>query len=98
MPVRDTVRDTQRRIAALDAAHTRAVARLDRVRARRATALAEEDRLVADAQGEVDRTVADMVRAVGLELTAGVLGLQSSEVRRMAKGTHLATGDTRVAR
>jgi hypothetical protein len=98
MPVRDTVRDTQRRIAALDAAHTQAVAKLDRVRARRAAALAEEDHLVADAQGEVDRTVADMVRAVGLELTAGVLGLRSSEVRRMAKAAHLATGDTRVAR
>jgi hypothetical protein len=39
MSVRDTVRDAQRRLAVLDAAHNRAIARVDLAVARRAEVL-----------------------------------------------------------
>jgi hypothetical protein len=84
--VRDTVRDTQRKIAALDAGHRRAVDHLERAWARRAEALAEQDRLVASAQAEVNQAVAEMSEAIGSELTATLLGLKAREVRRMTKG------------
>lgn len=85
MAVRSTVRDAQRTIAALDKAHTHAAARLDRVIARRAEAIAEQDRLVAEARDEVERTVGEMAAVVGVELTAGLLGRDPADVRRLAK-------------
>jgi len=85
MPVRETVRDAQRRLAALDAGYARAVARLHRVSARRAEVLADQDRLVALAQEDVERTVAVMADAVGAQLTANVLGLDEADVRRIVK-------------
>jgi hypothetical protein len=87
MSVRETVRDAQRRLAELDAAYARAVAKLDRASVRRAEVLAEQNRLVAITQEEVDRTVRGMAEAVGVQLTAGVLGLDPGEVRRLLKAT-----------
>jgi hypothetical protein len=87
MAVRDTVRDAQRRLAALDGAYTRAVANFDRTCARRAVVLAEHDSLVALAQGEVERTVAAMAGEIGSELTATLLGLDAAHVRNLAKAT-----------
>jgi hypothetical protein len=84
--VRDTVRDTQRKIAALDAGHRRAVDQLKRACGRRAEALAEQDRLVASAQSGVDQAVAKMAEAIGVELAATLLSLKVPEVRRMTKG------------
>jgi hypothetical protein len=72
----------------LDAAHRRAVATLERASARRSQVLAEQDRLVAVAQGEVDATVATMVAEIGPDLTALLVGVNSSKVRRVARAGH----------
>lgn len=85
MPVRETVRDAQRRLAVLDIGYARAVAKLNRACARRAEVLAEQDRLVALAQEAVDRTVGAMADAVGAQLTANVLGVDLADVRRLVK-------------
>lgn len=87
MPVRDEVRRTQRTLAALDAAHTRATTRLAQARTRRAEVLTEADLAVAAAQEGVERAVADMATSVGVELTAQMLGVEAAEVRRIAKAT-----------
>jgi len=85
MAVRDTVRDAQRRLAALDGAYTRAVTNFDRTNARRAEVLAEHDGLVAIAQAEVERTVAAMAAEIGADLTATLFGLDAGHVRHLAK-------------
>ena len=85
MAVRDTVRDAQRRLAALDGAYTRAVTNFDRTSARRAEVLAEHDGLVAIAQAEVERTVAAMAAEIGVDLTATLLGLDAAHVRHLTK-------------
>lgn len=85
MFVCDTVRDAQRRLAALDGAHTRAVTNFDRTCAPRAEVLAEHDSLVARAQGEGERAVAAMAAEIGANLTATLLGLDAAHVRRLAK-------------
>ena len=94
MAVRDEVRDAQRALATLDAAHRRAVARLDQALARRTDVLAEADRQVAAAQGAVEAAIADMARQVSADLTATVLGLDVAEVRRLAKSCPTATTNT----
>ncbi len=91
MPVRDEVRRTQRNLAALDAAHLRATTRLDQARARRAEVLAEADLTVAAAQEGVEAAVAEMANGVGVELTAQMLGVEATEVRRIAKATSPAS-------
>jgi hypothetical protein len=91
MAVRDEVRDAQRALATLDAAHRRAVARLDQALARRGEVLAEADRRVAAARGGVEAAIADMARQVSADLTAVVLGLDVTEVRRLAKSCPTAT-------
>ena len=94
MPVRDEVRDTQRTLVVLDAAHSRAVARFDQAVARRAEVLTEQDRLVAVAQAGVEQAVADMATGLGAELTAQLLGLDSIEVRRLAKTNQAAASSS----
>ena len=91
MAVRDEVRDAQRALAALDAAHRRAAARLDQALARRGEVLAEADRQVAAARGGVEAAIADMARQVSADLTAAGLGLDVTEVRRLAKSCPTAT-------
>lgn len=85
MTIRDAVRATQRRIAALDAAHGRAATALERAVAHRAVVLAEQDELVARAREELDAAVAAMVAAIGAELTASVLDRDLADVRRCGK-------------
>jgi hypothetical protein len=85
MAVRDTVRDAQRKLAALDGAYTRAVTNFDRISGRRAEVLAEHDSLVAIAQAEVERTVAAMAAEIGADLTATLLGLEAAHVRHLTK-------------
>jgi hypothetical protein len=85
MAVRSTVRETQRRIATLDAGHRRAVAQMERAEARRAEAMTEQDQLVTTARAGVDLAVVEMATAVGPELTATLLGLDPAEVRRLTK-------------
>lgn len=90
MPIRPEVRSTQRILAALDAAHARAVAALEQALARRSEALATHDRLVAEAQASVDAAIADMAAQVSPELTAQLLDVDLTVVRRCVKsaGTH----------
>jgi len=83
--IRDAVRATQRRIAALDAAHGRAATALERAVTHRAVVLGEQDELVARAREELDQAVAEMAAAIGAELTASVLGRDLTDVRRCAK-------------
>jgi preprotein translocase subunit SecA len=85
VPVRDEVRDTQRALAALDAAHRRAVARLDQTLSRQRETVAQQDRRVAAARAELEATIAEMARRLSPELAAHVLGLDLAEVRRVAK-------------
>ena len=92
MPVRESVRVAQRRLAALDAAYARAVAKLNRASTRRAEILAEQARLVAIAEEDVDRTVSAMADAVGAQLTADVLGLDPTDVSRLVKSARRACG------
>jgi len=92
MPLRDTVRDAQRRLAELDGAHRRAAAKLDRAAVRRIEVIAEQDGIVADARVEVERAIRTMAAEVGVALTASLLGLEASHVRRLAKRP--APGDT----
>ena len=91
MAVRNEVRDAQRALATLDAAHRRAVARLDQALARRGAVLTEADLQVAAAQAGVEAAIADMARQVSADLTAAVLGLDLVEVRRLAKSCPAAT-------
>ena len=91
MPVRDEVRNAQRALAALDAAHSRAVVRLDQALVRRGEVMAEQDRLVAAAKAGVEAAIADMARQLSADLAAIVLGLDVAEVRRVAKSCPPAT-------
>lgn len=88
MPVRPEVRDTQRVLAALDAAHARAAAALDAALARRNEVVAEHDRHVAAARAALDAAVADMAEQISVELTAQLLGLDPAMVRRCLKSRH----------
>ena len=85
MPVRPEVREAQRLLAALDAAHAHAVGRLAQAVERRAEVLAEQDRLVASAQEALEQAVADMANHVSVELAAQLFDLDPAEVRRLAK-------------
>jgi hypothetical protein len=94
MAARDSVRNVKRRLADLDAQHARAVAKLNRASARRAELVADQDRLVAVPQKDVDRAVGAMADALGVQLTAKVLGLDPADVRRVVKSVNrdLAAG------
>jgi len=85
MPIRDEVRDAQRNLARLDAAHVRAVERFDQAVARRGEVLAEADRLVATARQGVERVIADMAANLGSEVTARLVGRDLAEVRKLAR-------------
>ena len=85
-PTREAVKDYQQRLARLAAAHGKAHVRLASAVAKRAEVVAEQDQQVAEAEALVRQTVIDMAAGVGAELTAGVLGLDVSDVRRLTKG------------
>ena len=63
-PTPEAVKDYQRRMAHLAAAHSKALERLEATLARRAEALAAHDRRVAEAGTEVRETIASMAVAV----------------------------------
>lgn len=85
MSVRPEVRDAQRLLANLAAAHDHAAARYSLAVARRAEMLGEQDHLVSAAQAALERSVADMAHLVSVELAARLFDLDLAEVRRMAK-------------
>ena len=91
MPVRDEVRNAQRALATLDAAHSRAIVHLEQALARRAEVMAVQDRQVGAAQAEVEAAIANMARQLSADLAATVLGLDVAEVRRVIKSFPPAT-------
>ena len=93
-PTPEAVKDYQRRMAQLAAAHSKALGKLEATLARRAEALAEHDQRVAEAGTEVRRAIAIMAVEVGSELTANVLGLDPVVVRRLAKKASADTNPT----
>ena len=97
MPLRPEVRDAQRTLATLDAAHRRAVARLNQALARRAELIAEQDRYVVATQAEVDKAVVAMASEVSVELTAHLLDLDAADVRRLVKASSSAASRRRNA-
>jgi len=85
MPSRPQVRDAQRILAALDAAHGRAVARLRQAEQRRDEVLADQERQVAAARAEVEQAVVAMANDVGADLAAQLLTLDVRDVRRLVR-------------
>ena len=85
MPTRPEVRDAQRTIASLDAAYSRAEAAHGLALNRRAEVIAEQDQLVDRARSATERAVAEMAHQLSPELTAHLLGLDLSSVRRHAR-------------
>ena len=82
MAVRDEVRDAQRNLTRLDAAHVRAVERLSQAVVRRGEVLAEADRLVATARRGVEGAVTDMAAELGPEVTARLVGRDPADLYR----------------
>lgn len=87
LPSKESVKSFQGAIARLAGEHSRARSRLEHTMARRAAALAGHDKAVAAAQRDVEQVVVEMATALGPELTAGVLEMKLSEVRRLARTT-----------
>ena len=85
MPSRPEVRDAQRVLAALDAAHSRAAARLRQAMTRRDEVVADQERLVETARAEVEQAVVAMANEVGAGLAAQLLDLHVRDVRRMVR-------------
>ena len=85
MAASESVRKYKHLLGQLAGAHEKARARLEAVQARRSEVIATQDQLVAAASSAVDRAVVAMATGVGPELTAGVLGLDAAEVKRLVK-------------
>lgn len=85
LPSKQTVKSFQGVLARLAREHSRAQFRLEQAAARRGAALAAHDKAVAAAQFEVDRAVVEMANALGPELTASVLEMRLTDVRRLVK-------------
>ena len=85
MKVRSNVKEYQRRLAQLDADHSRAQDRLAAARRKRADVVGDQDRLVTAAEHEVKAAVAAMAAEVGPDVTAALLNIDPSDVRRLVK-------------
>jgi hypothetical protein len=81
----EAIRDYQRRLARLAAAHAKALNRLEAEQAVRARVLGKHDRRVEEAGIGVRKAIATMASEVGAELTASVLGLDLRSVHRLAR-------------
>jgi flagellar motility protein MotE (MotC chaperone) len=93
LSIRNAVKDYQRRLADLDAAHSRARSRLEAARRRRDALIAEQDRLVAEAERAVEDSAADMAAEVGPELAAKLLDLKPTQLRQLLR--HRVHSDAR---
>ncbi len=82
-----SVKECQKLLVQLNAAHTRAHDRLQATVAKRKEVLAQQDQLVAAAEAAVHDAVAAMAAGVGQEMAAALLGSNVGEVRRLAKLT-----------
>jgi hypothetical protein len=85
VPARMSVKEAQKLMGQLGAAHTKALGRLESTMARRREVLAEQDQLVIAAESGVRDSVAARAAGVGPELAATLLGMDLGEVRRLTK-------------
>jgi hypothetical protein len=85
VPTRMSVKEAQKLLGQLDAAHTKALGRLEATMARRREVLAELEQLVTAAESGVRDSVVAMAAGVGPELAASLLGMDVGEVRRLTK-------------
>ena len=85
MAASESVRNYKQLLGQLATAYEKARGRLTIVEAKRVEVIATQDQLVAAATSGVDRAVVAMAKGVGPELTAGVLGLDVAEVKRLVK-------------
>lgn len=85
MKVRNAVRDYQHRLAELDTGYSRARDRLAAALAKRTKLIEAQDQLVADAQREVEEAIVTMALEAGPELTASLLAVEVTLVRRLVK-------------
>ena len=85
MAASESVRKYKHLLGQLAGAYEKARGRLTIVEAKRVEVIATQDQLVAAASSAVDRAVVAMATGVGPELTAGVLGLDVAEVKRLVK-------------
>ena len=85
MAASESVRNYKQLLGQLATAYEKARGRLTIVEAKRVEVIATQDQLVAAASSAVDRAVVAMATGVGPELTAGVLGLDVAEVKRLVK-------------
>jgi len=92
MPSKDTVKSYQAALARYVADHDRAASRLEQAMSRRAEILAAQDEAVAAAREVVQQTVISMAHALGPDLTAGLLELDVTDVRRLSR----SAGHTRA--
>ncbi|MGH9072882.1 MAG: hypothetical protein ACRDZQ_01995 [Acidimicrobiales bacterium] len=84
-PTTEAVRNYQRRLAQLAAAHARAQARWQAAIAKRTVVVAHQDRLVAEAEEALHGAVADLATTFGPEVAANVVGMEPGEVRRLGR-------------
>ncbi|MDA8071846.1 MAG: hypothetical protein M0Z82_09670 [Actinomycetota bacterium] len=85
MAASESVRNYKQLLGQLATACEKARGRLTIVEAKRVEVIATQDQLVAAASSGVDRAVVAMAKGVGPELTAGVIGLDVAEVKRLVK-------------
>jgi hypothetical protein len=90
MAARERLRDHQVAAANVVSAHSAALARLEAVTSRRAEVLVAQDGLVAAANAEVIAAVVTAAKVMGADVTATLLDVTKSEVRRAMKAAPLA--------
>jgi hypothetical protein len=93
MPTRLSVKEAQKLLGQLEAAHTKALGRLEATMARRREVLAEQEQLVSAAESGVRDSVAAMAAGVGPDLAAALLGMNVGEVRRLTKVASVRPAD-----
>ena len=82
---KSAVREYQLRLSSLASSHQKSVLQFEAAQAKRTNILCLQNELVKKAELAVNKAVAEMALGVGPELTANVLGLDLSEVRRLMK-------------
>ncbi len=83
LAARERLREHQAAAAKAVATHMAALARFDAMIARRNRVVAQHDGFVAASKAVVDATVGEAASVMGIEVTAAVLNLSKSEVRRI---------------
>jgi hypothetical protein len=94
MPSKDLVRSYQAAIARHVAEHGRAVARYQNAMSRRDHVLACQEAAVSAAKHAVDQTVIGMADALGADLTAELLELDGTSVRKLLRGSKSQRSDS----